>query len=173
VEHLVAELATVIYSARAMTRKVLCLAWILGSFSMGCGTEKSVSLNAAVGNASLAVAEQTLGTQLTGGFELYLELGPEASKSVSVELENFSIVHTGDNATVVSPLQAVPQNATFPVSVGVGERKTIPFVLDDTKLLPAADKAAICAEPVQIVGTVKSSGETEPLSSPSLTVGGC
>jgi hypothetical protein len=161
VEHLVAELATVIYSARAMTRKVLCLAWILGSFSMGCGTEKSVSLNAAVGNASLAVAEQTLGTQLTGGFELYLEL------------ENFSIVHTGDNATVVSPLQAVPQNATFPVSVGVGERKTIPFVLDDTKLLPAADKAAICAEPVQIVGTVKSSGETEPLSSPSLTVGGC
>lgn len=168
-----AESATVIYSAPAMTRKVLCLAWILGSFSMGCGSDKSVSLNATVGKPSLSVVEQTLGTQLTGSFELYLELGSQASEGVSVELENFSIVHAGDSATVVSPLQAVPQNATFPVSVGVGEKKTIGFALDDSKLLPAGDKAAICAEPVKIVGTVKSSGETEPLSSPGITVGGC
>lgn len=170
-----AEATTVIYSPRAMTRKVLCLVAAVGSlFVMGCGTDKSVSLAASVGKANVAVVQQTLGTQLTGGFELYLELGPEASKGVSVELENFSIVRSSDNATVVPSLQVVPQSGvTFPVSVGVGELKTVTFTLDDQKLLPDSDKAALCAEPVRIVGTVKSSGETEPLSSQALTVGGC
>jgi hypothetical protein len=171
----VAEATTVIYSRRAMTRKVLCLVATVGSlFVMGCGTDKSVSLSATVGLADLTVVQQTLGTQLTGGFELYLDLGPEASKSVSVELENFSIVHAGDNATVVSPLQVVPESGvTFPLSVGVGERKTVKFTVDDQTLLPASDQAALCAEQVRIVGTVKSSGETEPLSSQALSVGGC
>jgi hypothetical protein len=148
---------------------------IVGSlFALGCGTDKSVSLAASVGLVNVQVAQLPLGTQLTGGFELYLELGPEASKGVSVELENFSLVRASDRSTLVSPLEVLPQGGvTFPLSVGVGERKTVTFTLDEQQLLPASDKDAICAQPVRIVGTVKSSGETEPLSSQSLTVGGC
>jgi hypothetical protein len=147
----------------------------LSAALFGCGSKETVSLSASVGNASLNVVEQTLGTQLTGGFELSLEVGPEASGGSTVELESFSLVRASDKSTVVSPLQVIP-NATFPLSVGKGERKTVSFVLDDQKLLPASDKAAICAGPVQIVGTVKSSlngGETEPLASQSITPTGC
>ncbi len=93
-----------------------------------------------------------------------------------MELENFSLVHASDQASVISPLQVIPQNATFPVSVGKGEHKTVSFVLDDQKLLPQSDKAAICAEPLRLVGAVHHTlggGETLPVSSPSLVPSGC
>lgn len=141
-----------------------------------CGSKDSISLSANVSNVQLTVTEKTLGTELLGSFDLYLEVGPEADGAASVELEAFSLVAAGSGAALVPSLNAVPQGATFPLTIGKGESKTIPFQLDTSKLLPSGEKANLCAGQVRVVGAVKHSlngGETKPLESTPQTLGGC
>jgi hypothetical protein len=154
------------------------VAWLFGVACalVACGSKESVSLGASVGNASLAVADQALGTQLIGNFDLFLEVGPEAEGAAMVEVPSFALVRASDQSSLVPVLIADPQGVTFPLKVGKGENKTVPFVIDDSKLLTTEDKTALCAEPVQIVGAVKHSlngGETKPFRSNAISVTGC
>lgn len=142
-----------------------------------CGSKDSVSVSASVGNVQLAVADKALGTELSGSFDLYVEVGPEADGPATISLEGpFAVVDVAGQATLVSPLAAVPQGATFPLKVGKGSSKTVSFQLDTTDLLAPADKAPLCAGQVQIRGAVKhdlNGGETKPLESAAVSVGGC
>jgi hypothetical protein len=143
---------------------------------LGCGSKSSVALSARIQAAELAVEQLTLGTQLTGGFELFLEVGPEASGGATVSLESFALVRASDSSSLVAPLPAEPQGASFPVQVGKGQKKIVPFTLDATDLLAPASHAAICAEPVKVVGAVRdtlSGGASTPLESAALTPTGC
>ncbi len=142
--------------------------------SIACGSKESVSLSARIGNVQVAVEQKTLGTALSGSFDLDLEVGPEASSGSTVTLEALALIRGSE--ALVSPLQAVPQNATFPISVGKGEIKTVSFQIDSATLLDAAVKDAICAGPVSVGGSVTdtlSNGGRTPLSSPSVAPGGC
>lgn len=154
------------------------MAWgiVAALVTSGCGSKDSISLSASVSNVQLTVTEQTLGTELAGSFDLYLEVGPEADGAATVELESFSLVGATTQSTLVPALAAVPQGATFPLTIGKGESKTVTFQLDTTKLLPAGEKTNLCAGQVQIAGAVKhnlNGGETKPLDSGPQTLGGC
>jgi len=141
----------------------------------GCGSKDSISLSASVGNVALTVEDKALGTVLSGSFELYLEVGPEADGSAEVEPQSLSLVKASDQSTLVGALDAAPQGATFPMTIGKGDSKTVTYLLDTTKTL-VIGKADICAGQVQVVGTVKSSlngGETIPFRSGPVTVTGC
>ena len=140
----------------------------------GCGSKDAVTLGAKVRNVQISVEQKTLGTQLGGGFELFLEVGAEASGGSTVTLETFGLVRGGD--TLDSPLQATPQGVTFPLTVGKGQSKTVSFVIDSASLLDPATKDAICAGPVRVSGSIKdtlSGGERTPLSSSDVTPSGC
>ena len=132
-----------------MKRSIMLVA---GLGALGCGSKDNISVSATVSNVKLTVTEQTLGTQLGGSFSL-----------------------ARDGATLVGALKVVPQGVTFPVKVGTGDSKTIPFTLDDSALLPASDKANLCSGDVQLVGAVThdlNGGETKPLQgSPGLPSG--
>jgi hypothetical protein len=144
--------------------------------ALGCGSKSSVALSARIQSTELAVEQVTLGTRLTGSFELYLEVGPEASGGSTVSLESFALVRQSDQLSLVAPLAAGPQGASFPLDVGKGQKKIVPFALDTSGLLDAATRDALCAAPVQVVGAVRdtlSGGETTPLQGAPLTPDGC
>lgn len=163
-------------SGRAGFAPVLALTISLVGLASGCGNKDSVSLGATLSGVELTVTEQTLGTQLSGSFQLHLEVGAEADGDAHVELSNFSLVRASDQATLVGTLQVLPQGVTFPVTVGKGQSKTIVLVLDDSALLPASDKANLCAGKVQVVGAVTHDllgGETKPVRGNAVLPSGC
>jgi hypothetical protein len=144
--------------------------------ALGCGSKSSVALSARIQSAELAVEQLTLGTRLTGGFELYLEVGPEASGGTEVSLESFALVRASDELSLVAPLLAGPQGAAFPLEVAKGQKKIVSFALDEGDLLAPAARGEICAEPVKIVGAVRDTlggGDTTPLQSVPVTPSGC
>lgn len=127
-----------------------------------------MSLSARVDNATVSVQQLTLGTQLSGEFDLLLELGPAAPESTQVTLGTFSV--KGDQSTVV-PLTIAASEA-FPVDVGAGQTKSVHFVLDDTKLIETALGDALCGGNVWYTGTVTdtlSDGKPTVASSAMLT----
>lgn len=142
----------------------------------GCGSKATVSLSAMVQNAEIGLEQGTLGTRITGGFELFLEVGSEASGGSTVSLESFALVRASDQSTLLSPLSAAPQGAQFPLDVSKGQQRIVVFTIAEDKPLAQADVDAICAEPVQIVGAVRdtlSGGETTPVTSIALAPAGC
>jgi hypothetical protein len=142
----------------------------------GCGSKSIVSLSASIQNADLAVAQVALGTTLSGSFVLSLALGNRASGSTQVSLESFSLLSSADKSTLIAPLKVTPQGATFPLTVGVGQTKNVTFQLDTSDTLQSSEKAALCAGPVLIVGTVTDTlggGKSIDLSSSPVTISGC
>ncbi|HMR07296.1 MAG TPA: hypothetical protein PKA88_16045 [Polyangiaceae bacterium] len=138
-----------------------------------CGSKESISLSAFVQNVQLQAEPKTLGTQLTGSFELFLELGAEASGGTQVSLETFALVRGAE--TLVAPLQALPEGVTFPLSLGKGKKQIVKFNLDDSAVLDAALKASLCSGPVRVRGAVSDTlgGGRTPLESIDVTIGGC
>ncbi len=152
----------------------LAPALLLGLLATGCGSNKSVSLDARVEGANLSLTDGALGTQIGGGFTLVLELGHYASKSTQVTVESFSVLGADSNSTALAPLVVGPDPGK--IDVGVGKKKSIAFTVDGTKLLTAADKTALCAGAVVIVGTVTDTlggGKSIPLRSARFSVSGC
>jgi hypothetical protein len=140
---------------------------------VGCGSKGSVSLTASIQKPRVAVEQLTLGTRLTGGFNLVLEVGEEASSGSTVSLERFELVRDGAS---VAGLTVRSDSHTFPLRVEKGQLVSVPFVFDDSALLAATVRDAICAGPVQIAGAVTdtlSGGRTTPVTSAALTPSGC
>lgn len=152
--------------------------WLAGLFALSalaCGSKSTVSLSAQVQNPVFVVEQVTLGTRLSGSFELRLELGSEASGNTSVSLESFALLRASDRSSLVAPLPAAPQGVQFPLDVAKGQTKLVTFTLDDQKLIDPALRDSICAEPVQIAGSVSDSlsGDATPLTSIAFTPSGC
>jgi len=139
----------------------------------GCGGKGNVSLSASIQQPRAAVEQLTLGTRLTGGFELVLEVGADASGGSSVSLERFELVR--DGATVAA-LTVRSDGHSFPLHVEKGQLVSVPFVFDDSTLLAAEVRDAVCAGPVSIAGAITdtlSGGRTTPLTSAAITPSGC
>ena len=126
-----------------------------------------MSLLATVSAPELTVEQLTLGTRLKGGFDLVLEVGPEAEGGSEVSVENFSLARGG--MSLVSPLPAAPVDAMLPLSVGKGQRRTVRFAIDESKFLEQGQRDQICAGSVQITGAIRdtlSGGNLTQLTSP-------
>lgn len=142
---------------------------LTGCMLFGCGSKGAVSLSARVDNATLTVRPLALGTQLSGEFDLLLELGSAAPGSTTVSLGTFSL--KGEQDAVVDAL-TTSASETFPVVVGAGESKVVHFVLDDSELVEAAVGDALCSGDVWYSGTVTdtlSDGRPTVASSTKLT----
>jgi hypothetical protein len=156
--------------------RVLAISLALFGLTVSCGSKESISLGASIANPQVAVTEQTLGLDLTGSFDLSLEVGPEADGSATVTLDKFSLVRAADQSALVDTLDVTSQGETFPLVVGKGEKKSVPFVISSPKLLESTAKANLCSGEVQIVGSVKhtlNGGETKPVQSLPISISGC
>ncbi len=127
-------------------RKLALLGALFGS--VACGSKGNVALIGRIDKPSLAVNRSAVGADVTGGFDLVLELGELASDATSVSLGAFSIERSGSE--LLSPLSLA--GTTFPVLVGVGETKTIHLTLSQTPDLDVADK--LCEADVSFRGSV-------------------
>jgi hypothetical protein len=128
---------------------------LLGAEACGSPDPDSLSLVAQLSNPELEVEELALGARLKGGFELALEVGAQAPNGAEVSIESFAIVR--EAATLVAPLQAIPEQVTFPLWVDKGERKAVHFALDDSRLIENAERDELCAKSVRIVGSIRDS----------------
>jgi hypothetical protein len=147
------------------------LAWALPLCLLSCGDKSAVSLSVAMDQAMVSATQGNLGTDLGGSFELRFDLGPEASGPATVTLGNFAL-QTADGTALVDPLMvnAAP-SASFPLVVDKGATHYVTFTLSSTKQLTPAQRDALCAGPVRIVGAIMDSlkGGTDPLTSISIT----
>jgi len=140
---------------------------------VGCGGKGNVSLTASIEQPRVAVEQLTLGTRLTGGFELVLEVGSEASSGSTVSLQRFELVRDGAS---VAGLAVRSDSHVFPLRVEKGQLVSVPFVFDDSQLLAAEVRDAVCAGSLRIAGAVTdtlSGGSTTPLTSAAVTPSGC
>jgi hypothetical protein len=125
------------------------LSLLLGLAVFGCGSKGAVSLSARVENATLSVRPSALAAQLSGEFDLVLELGAHAPEATSVTLGGFALKN--EQATLVSSLD-VSASEAFPVEVAVGSSKAVHFVVDASE--DTALGAAVCLADVWYTGTV-------------------
>ncbi|HET9953875.1 MAG TPA: hypothetical protein VFQ61_05210 [Polyangiaceae bacterium] len=144
------------------------LLWGACALLPGCGSKGAVSLSARIDNAQLTVQDATLGTKLSGKFDLVLELGEAAPRATEVQLGAFSLKN--DHGVLVERLAL--ESEPFPISVAVGTTRSVPFTLDDSELVTPGS-AEICAGPVYIGGSVSdslSNGKASNVTSSMLAI---
>jgi hypothetical protein len=124
-------------------------------FAPACGSKGAVSLLATVSAPDVEVEQLTLGTRLKGGFDLVLEVGPEAEGGSEVTVESFALAR--GRMTLVTPLSAAPVDATLPLAVGKGQRRVVRFAIDESKFIEPGQRDQICAGPVQVTGAIRDS----------------
>ena len=127
-----------------------------------CGSKGAVSLLAGVSAPDLQVEQLTLGARLKGGFDLFLEVGPEAESGTEVSIESFAVARGG--MTLVAPLLAAPVDAMPPLAVGKGQRRVVHFVIDESKFIESGQRDELCAGVVRVTGAIR-----DTLSGGSLT----
>jgi hypothetical protein len=136
-------------------------------FTPACGSKGAVSLVAAVSAPELEVEQLTLGARLKGGFDLVLEVGPEAQSGTEVSIENFALARAG--ATLIAPLLAAPVDTALPLAVGKGQRRVVHFAIDESKFIEPGQRDQVCAGAVQVTGAIRdtlSGGNVTSLASP-------
>jgi hypothetical protein len=149
---------------------------LLAVFSLvcGCGGKERVTVSASVHDAELSVEERTLGTFLAGRFQLLVTLGVNSPRSTTVTLESFSLVRSSDQTELIAPLPlATPVS---PFELAPGDEETTELTLDAADPIGQGMRDDLCAEPVQIRGTVtdtQSEERSTPVQSDAVTVDGC
>jgi hypothetical protein len=124
----------------------------------GCGSEGVASLTGNLERPSLEVTRSAVGADAAGGFELVLFLGAYAEGPTQVSIGAFAIER--DGTELYSPL-SLDTATRFPVSVGVGETKRIPFTFEVSP--DPAEAEALCAGPLAFRGSVSDTlGKNRP-----------
>jgi hypothetical protein len=150
------------------------LVWVVLLATSGCGSKGSVALSGSVSRAQVSVEEVTLGTRLTGGFDVFLELGPEATDGTTATLQSFALVAADGRGALVEPLLITPPETEF--RLAPGDTRTLGYTLAHPDPVPAEAKAALCAGELRVVGAVTdtlSGGRTTPLQSSAFSPSGC
>lgn len=144
------------------------------ALSAGCGGKDSVALSVFMSSASLEVAPATLGSQLSGGFNLGFELGPEASGDTVVSLESFTLAPSGGTEVLV-PTFAPTTEEVFPITLKAGEKRSVAFSVSNITL--SADQLEkVCTDTVEIRTSVRDSLSDDGISavrSGAISVAGC
>lgn len=124
---------------------------VLGALAaFGCGDKGAVTLTAQILDPALSTQNVALGTSLTGSFELRLDLGPEAPKSITVTPGAFAL----HNATgELTPL-TVSFDSPPPYELSKGGSKSVGASLDSTKLIATTVRDTLCAGEVWYTATL-------------------
>ncbi len=147
---------------------------VVSGWACGCGGKERIAVSASVHDVQLSVEEGTLGTFLGGEFQLLVTLGGNASRSTTVTLESFSLVRASDQTELIATLPVVTSESTF--ELAPGDEETLELTLDTTDPIGQGVRDELCAEPVQIRGTVSDTASEErstPVQSGAVTVDGC
>ncbi|MCB9589980.1 MAG: hypothetical protein H6718_31490 [Polyangiaceae bacterium] len=145
------------------------------SSGSGCGSKDSVALSAWISDAQLGVQSGTLGDRLSGSFVLNLELGPEASGSTTVTLEDFALAPAGGTEDLV-PAFAPEPSESFPLTLSAGDKKQITMTIPDGDTLSDTQTGALCAGDIEIRASVRDSLGDDAITSvrsAALSVAGC
>jgi hypothetical protein len=142
-------------------RHTFGLALALPALAAGAGcvdTDAAVFVEASIASPAAAASGGALGTQLTGGFQLELHLGPRASGRSDVSVRSFEITDAGQTSSIVAPLEAVTATA-LPVGVEPGSDVTVSFTFDTgADLLPVEARDALCAPAgIRVTGALEDS----------------
>ncbi|MCA9629649.1 MAG: hypothetical protein KC766_18370 [Myxococcales bacterium] len=156
----------------ALSLLVPCLALSSGA---GCGSKDSVALSAWISNEDFTLQAGTLGNRLTGSFVLHLELGPEASGSTEVSLEDFALGPAGGVGDLV-PGFAPETTESFPVTLAAGDKRQITLTLPDSDTLSEAEVTAVCEGDVEVRASLRDSLSDNAVTSvrgAAISISGC
>jgi hypothetical protein len=129
----------------------------------GCASDGVATLSGALDKPTVAVNRSALAGDVTGGFELFLELGEFAAGPTEVSLGAFVIERDGNELLPALSLSG----ATFPVRIAPKEKRRLPLTFDMTAELSVAD--GICLGPVSFRGSVTDSlGKNRPTTLTSI-----
>jgi hypothetical protein len=159
------------------------------SIGTSCSANKdAVAVSASIANASVAVAKTAAGlvSNLSGGFDVYLELGARASGPTDVTLVTFSLVRAETNQPLLTsgkPLSVVSSGAS-PIHLNPGDKASVHLDISASgaqgKATPMeitnADLTAICgAGSLKILGQLKDSsmGDATSVASMGISPTGC
>jgi hypothetical protein len=126
------------------------LAVVAVAFSGCVPDEEGVLLEASLGSPEVTVQGGTLATDVTGSFDIHLELGELASDPTTVKLGTFRLER--DGSALVDPL-LFDTTPKFPVEVAVGTSKHVVATIMSLDQAPELAEE-LCAAPLEIVGTV-------------------
>lgn len=137
-------------ASSAMRLTLLLL--LVPALTLGCSVDNSsAALSGHIDGPTLDVQSSSVGGDATGTFSLQIELGDYASSDTQVSLGTFSI-QRGDTE-LLAPLSLA--GATFPVSLGVGQKVMLPMTFTGT--VDASSASALCDGTVQLQGTLTDS----------------
>jgi hypothetical protein len=136
-----------------------------------CGSKDNVGLSGSVENVAISFESVTLGSRLSGGFDLRLELGEQAPETSTVTLGGFSLQAEQQE---LAALAVLDDAGSFPMNLEPGQTRRAELTLDDRNTL-AVERPSLCNGPLRIVGTVSSSagGRVTPVASAELLLDGC
>jgi len=136
-----------------------------------CGGKENASLTLSIVDPRVEVTSLALGAELSGGFDLRLELGEYAPERTEVSLGAFALRR--GQTEIVAPLPLSPgSGVTFPVAIGVGEVRLVHLDFDASSLLGAGERDAVCEGPLVVAGAITdtlSGGKTTSAAGPSVT----
>lgn len=129
-------------------------------FASACGSKGAVSLSARIDNPTLSAHMAALGTELTGAFDLVLELGQAAPGATRVELGTFSLKN-GDGA--LENALSLSSDQTFPIDVQPSQSVTVHMMLESGTLVATDVASAICGGEVWYAGNVTDAASSGPV----------
>jgi len=138
----------------------------------GCNAKELVALTTEAQAPTLRVEQALLGSSLSGGFDLAVKQGSEASGSTTVTLNDLGIRTQGGPVVLDSlPVEVSP---TFPFDLAPGKSQTVRFELDDGKTIDAEAAGQLCGtgQKFEFFGAVSDSlsGDATPFASASFQV---
>lgn len=134
-----------------------------------------MKLTASVTDVALTVTQSSLVTSLAGSFTLHVDRGDLAPGDTTIsDPPTFHLVTAKDRSELVV-LDALAQDAPFPVKLAAGAHLVVPFTLNDQQTPPSDAMTRICAGNVQVTGTLRdtASGEPTTFDSAPTTASGC
>lgn len=164
---------------------------ILPLVGLSCASKEAISVSTSIGNVHLTIANASGGlvANLSGTFDLFLELGERASGPSDVSFSLFSVVRADTEAQVLNPPDGKPlsvaSSLAAPVHLNPGDKVIVNFTITDKTSgtakpfmeLPLSDFDSVCkGGPVKIVGTIQDTGggaRSTATSSTALTPDGC
>ena len=138
--------------------------WVSSALLVACASASDVSLAVLMSDESIKVTDSAF-SGVQGSFRLQLALGSEANGSTRVSLGKFELQSEG--GAFLADLGDATPDQVFPLDLNKGESKGVVFTIDGISV----DRAAACAGPVRIVGSVIDSlkGGTVPVRSGLIT----
>jgi hypothetical protein len=152
----------------------MTLSLVPGCFKVSTDDPSSLQVTAHLKDPALSVQASSLVTTLSGSFDFTVSVGKASTEDAVIsDSPSFELI-SAQGGTGITPLDAVPDEDPFPLTLAPGKSATISFTLSKLNTVTQEQFATLCSGPVAIVGVLSdSSGEhrTTAESSPTTATG--